>query len=154
MRFTPEWEIRARIEPVVPDAWVELAVVDRTTRVALEVDLGNEGVAVLRDKLAAYAALPALAGRTAAEVPLALMLVVGGKGVSRLERLRELVTTAWVGPGFVVAIGDLDRALVEQIAGSIDPPVSVSRHGNGREGAGSSLAAGPIAVTGGTPSDA
>jgi len=84
--------------------------------------------------------------------PFALLLVLGAKGVSRIDRLRELLKAAWPGRGFVVTLDGLGLALFEEIFRPADPTVTTSRCSNGREEAATPSLPSQPPVTGAEPS--
>ena len=152
----PDWITRAAAGPgrltIIPDAWIDLRRGDRRVQIAAEVDLGSEGIAVLRDKLRAYTTALNTGGLSVSSETLTLLIVLDGRGAARADRLRELLRVEWSGASFVVPLDAVGPGLFDQLFRSVGPPVTGSRYGSGRD-EGATLGEAAVSdVAGGGPS--
>lgn len=160
-RFVPEFEVREQgiglAFGVAPDALAEITVArdgrTETVRILLEVDRGNESLAVIRQKLGALAAARVEGALLPGWSTFDLAVVLDAAGARRQDRIRTLLADEWPGPWRVwTEATDLVAELSEP-SGSAEATAGASRYGCGRDAAASEGSTTTPTVTGGGYSD-
>jgi len=143
----PDWELREEFGdvglPVVPDLFTVLAVAtptaQRTVALVVEVDLGTETLRVLEQKLVAYDLLASREHGMFGHRDFGLAVVLANPG--REPAVRRLLDRRWAGWWLIWTETDGPGAAIagvfDLLTGSVRPPVTDPRSGNG----------GPSAVT-------
>ena len=130
--FRPDWELRPHltgVSPLVPDALVELqfrpANQDaRLLRLAVEVDLGTERTAILRDKIAKYRAVLATPGGLLGWTSFGLAVVLGDYSPRHQSSIARILDESWGNDwiGWPKARGF--RAAIPQVLALLETPLA------------------------------
>ena len=144
--FLPEWVLRAApgvVErAIVPDSLVTVAVEDREVVLAVEVDRGTEGLAVLRRKISAYRSASTLNETT-------LVVALAGDGLRRVDQVWDLLRAESMSSAAVwTEETELEPEII-RLTLAAEGPVTRSRRGNGMDQHASPEADSASDVTGG-----
>jgi hypothetical protein len=141
--FRPDGEIgdRWRLDlPVVPDAFVQIAIEADSgrdavhVRCALEVDRGTESLGTLAAKLDAYEEIRASGAPVLGWRDLGLAIVLSGRGQRRSRRVSELVAERWGGWWISWQEEEGPSRCFAELVGTVRPPLTTSPAGKGRVG--------------------
>jgi len=137
IRVIPEWELRTLPEtaayPLIPDALMELSVSqaqgDALVRMAVEVDLGTEGLSVLRRKVANYSRLLGTEGGLWGWTNFGLAFAVLDWKEERRQKFQDFLEGSW--PGWWI-LWDLETGPAKELADALNPPLTTSPYRKGR----------------------
>lgn len=133
-----DWSIRQHVPasaPVIPDALVQLTVPDLgPIRLAFEIDLTTETVAVLRDKIDRYETLRQTDDGLFGWQRFTLAVALVGAALTRQRAIQQLLNSRWGGPALVWNVSDdvpLNslHTLLRSLASDCRLPLRTGTHG-------------------------